>query len=89
MVRREERLLEVLVEDADLSLLQVLQYELLRDGAVEFAAYRRPHPLERKYFLAVRTKEGEPREALLRAIERARETVDSLGGEVARSLGVQ
>ncbi|MGC9117000.1 MAG: RpoL/Rpb11 RNA polymerase subunit family protein, partial [Conexivisphaera sp.] len=49
-VRRDGNLLELLLEDADLSLVQVLQLELLGDEDVEFAAYRRSHPLERKYF---------------------------------------
>ncbi|MGC8556275.1 MAG: RpoL/Rpb11 RNA polymerase subunit family protein [Conexivisphaera sp.] len=88
-VRRDGNLLELLLEDADLSLVQVLQLELLGDEDVEFAAYRRSHPLERKYFLVVRSRGGDPRGALLRALERARSRVGALGEALARELGVQ
>ncbi|BBE41563.1 MAG: RpoL/Rpb11 RNA polymerase subunit family protein [Conexivisphaera sp.] len=89
LVRKEGNLMEMLLEDTDLSLVQIVQLELLGDEKVEFAAYRRSHPLERKYFLAVRTKEGEPRDALLRALGRARDRLGALGDVVSKELGVQ
>ncbi len=89
IVRREGNLLEIAVEDVDLSLMQIAQAELLGDGSVEFAAYRRSHPLERKYFLVVRTREGDPREALLRALGRARSRAGEIAEALSKGLGVQ
>jgi len=89
LVRREGGLMELQLEDTDLSLVQILQLELLSDENVEFAAYRRSHPLERKYFLAVRAKDGKPRDALLRALGHARDELSALGNELVKELGVQ
>ncbi|MFP3208153.1 MAG: RpoL/Rpb11 RNA polymerase subunit family protein [Nitrososphaeria archaeon] len=87
-IRREGNQLELLLEDVDMSLLQILQLELLSDDKVEFAAYRRSHPLERKYFLVVRAKDGAPKDALLRALKRARERTSALLGALSAGLGV-
>ena len=73
--------LEIAISEADLSLLQILQHELLQMKDVEFAAYRRPHPLEKNYFLVVQTKEGiDPLEVLVEASEKAQKRIKSFIG---------
>lgn len=88
MVRASRDLLELAIEDIDLSLLQILQKELLSDNRVLFAAYRRPHPLEKKYFLVVRVKEGDPRGVLINAINSAREKISRVSKVIDEKLGV-
>ena len=82
IVQRTEDSMEFMVEGIDISVLQVIQHELMKDDSVEFAAYRRSHPLERKYFFIVKTKEGSPEEALLRAIDAASKVADVMGREI-------
>ncbi len=78
--------MEFMVEGIDLSVLRVIQHELMKDGTVEFAAYRRHHPLERKYFFTVKTKKGSPGDALLRAIDAAYKVADVMGKEIFDAL---
>jgi DNA-directed RNA polymerase subunit L len=89
VVRSSRDLLEVVLEDLDLSILQILQKELFSDDRVTFAAYKRPHPLEKKYYLVLRVREGNPKEVLVEAIKSARDKVAEISKTVSRSLGVE
>jgi len=66
-----ENYLEIVMEDVDYSIGDIIRYELLKE--VPFAAIYESHPLIRSLYLRL---EG-PKEALLRAIDRALELVKS------------
>jgi len=52
------------------TLFNTLRMELLNDEDVTFAAYKVEHPLVDRIIFVVRTKEGDPLEAIRRAVER-------------------
>ncbi len=54
------------------TLCNALKNELVQDEEVEFATYSIPHPLIGIPKMKIKTKKGDPREAILRAIERLR-----------------
>ena len=88
VVRSSRDLLELSLEDVDLSLLQILQKELFNDKRVTFAAYKRSHPLEKRFFLVLRVREGNPKDVLLDAIASAKTNVSEVSKIVDKSLGV-
>ncbi len=69
MVKEGEKELELRI-DGEETLVQAIRYYLLQDEAVEFAAFKREHPLKGYFRLYVKVKEGKPREAINRAIDK-------------------
>jgi DNA-directed RNA polymerase subunit L len=64
-----------------------LQKRLLDDKTVEFAGYDLPHPLASSPVIYVRMKgTAKPEEALIRAVEKVRETNDAFSKELERVL---
>jgi len=64
-----------------------LQKRLLDDKTVEFAGYDLPHPLASSPVIYVRMKgTAKPQDALIRAVEKVRETNDAFGKELDRVL---
>ncbi len=56
--------------DGEETLVQAIRYYLLQDENVEFAAFKREHPLKGYFRLYVKVKEGDPREAIAKAIDK-------------------
>jgi len=73
IVRETEHELEFILEGEDHTFCNLLVNILLEDPAVEFSAYKIPHPLIRKPIVYVKTKEGSPREAVIRACDKIEE----------------
>lgn len=48
--------LELKLEDEDISVMYIIQHELLKEKSVEFAGVILKHPLTREYFVRVTTK---------------------------------
>ena len=77
VLKKTDRELRLEVIGESHTLLNLLQKELVRDPEVEIGGYDVVHPLERpiRSILYVKTKgRKKPEEALLEAVERARET---------------
>lgn len=72
-------------ENQDHTLGNILQYELLRDPRVTFAAYRQEHPNTRKIYLRIDVHPNSnctPQSVLIDAIKKARDYVMQLFGDV-------
>ena len=55
----------VSIVDEDHTLGNILRYQLLRDNAVKFAGYRKPHPLENRIEIKCQTNaDKKPSEAI-------------------------
>ncbi len=65
----EDKVLKFWVYGEDHTLLNALRSKLLEMPEVEYAYYRFDHPLKRNPLFVVRVKEGDPREAVKKAIE--------------------
>ncbi|RLE97103.1 MAG: DNA-directed RNA polymerase subunit L [Thermoprotei archaeon] len=70
ILRENEHELEFILEGEDHTFCNLLVNILLEDPLVEFSAYRIPHPLIRKPIVYVRTRDGSPREAVMRACDK-------------------
>lgn len=66
------------VDDEDISVMYILQHELLANKKVEFAGFALKHPLIGQYDLRVVTESGNPLDAIIESTEAAREYVASL-----------
>ena len=55
---------ELKVRDEDISVLYVVQHELLKEKSVEFAGVVQKHPLAKEYQLRVVTKRKDPMEVI-------------------------
>lgn len=87
VLKKNENELKIEVEGAGHTLCNLLQKKLLEDENVELAGYDIPHPLASNPIMYIRTKgEVTPEEALLRAVERAREMNREFGKELQKAL---
>jgi len=79
IMQLKENELELKIEEEDISVMYIIQYELLKETAVEFAGVMLKHPLIRDYMMRVLTKGKDPVRALNEATTLASEYVQSLG----------
>lgn len=56
--------LELKLQEEDISIMYIIQYELLKERNVEFAGVTLKHPLIRDYTLRIVTKRGNPIESI-------------------------
>jgi DNA-directed RNA polymerase subunit L len=56
--------LELKLQEEDISIMYIIQYELLKERNVEFAGVTLKHPLIRDYTLRIVTKKGSPIESI-------------------------
>jgi DNA-directed RNA polymerase subunit L len=66
------------VKEEDVSILYILQHELLSNKKVEFAGVMLKHPLTKEYEMRVVTESGSPFDALTEAVKSAGEYVETL-----------
>jgi DNA-directed RNA polymerase subunit L len=59
-----ENELELKLQEEDISIMYIIQHELLKERNVEFAGVTLKHPLIRDYTLRIVTKKGNPIEAI-------------------------
>ena len=59
-----ENELELKLQEEDISIMYIIQHELLKERNVEFAGVMLKHPLIRDYTLRLVTKRGNPIEAI-------------------------
>jgi DNA-directed RNA polymerase subunit L len=79
--------LKIEVEGIGHTLCNLLQKRLLEDENVDLAGYDIPHPLASNSIIYVRTKGNvKPEEALLKALEKARDINEKFRKEVERAF---
>lgn len=69
---------DIKVTDEDISIMYILQYELLQNKKVEFAGVVMKHLLTKEYEMRIVTESGNPLDALAESIKAATEYIESL-----------
>ncbi len=78
IINNEESLVEIEFEGEAHTMLNLIKKELLDDKNVTFAGYNKPHPLENKSKLVVKTKKKDGLKAVKKAVKKARKGLKSL-----------
>ncbi len=65
--------IELKIREEDISILHILQHELLKEKSVDFAGVIQKHPLTQDYQLRVATKRKDPMEVIQDASTSAQE----------------
>jgi DNA-directed RNA polymerase subunit L len=89
IIQLKENELELKIEEEDISVMYIIQYELLKQTAVEFAGVMLKHPLIKDYMMRVLTNKKNPVEALSEATLLASEYVRHLGKTFADVMNNQ
>ena len=89
IIQLKENELELKIEEEDISVMYIIQYELLKKTAVEFAGVMLKHPLIKDYMMRVLTNKKDPVEALSEATLLASEYVRHLGKTFADVMNNQ
>ena len=74
------------IENEDISIPEIIHYELLKDSHVIFAGVMEQHPLLKKLTMRVQTKGLEPLNVLLSSCSEAIEKASELLSEVNKAL---
>jgi DNA-directed RNA polymerase subunit L len=75
ILTNEKNTLELELGDTDVSLAQLLAEKLNEEKDVEFASYKKEHPLVGAPKLFVRTKKGDPAKLVLEKLEEIKKEV--------------
>lgn len=78
--------LELLVREEDISILYIVQHELLKEKSIDFAGVRLQHPLTKDFKMRVVTKRKDPVEVVQDAAASAAEYSKELAGLVKSAL---
>jgi DNA-directed RNA polymerase subunit L len=78
--------IELKVREEDISVLHVVQHELLKERSVDFAGVIQKHPLTKEYQLRVVTKRKDPMEVIQDASSSAAEYSKELIGIIKTAL---
>ena len=65
--------IELTIREEDISILYILQHELLKEKSMDFAGVIQKHPLTKDYQLRVTTKRKDPMEVIQDASSSAQE----------------
>jgi DNA-directed RNA polymerase subunit L len=65
--------IELKIREVDISILYILQHELLKEKSMDFAGVIQKHPLTKDYQLRVTTKRKDPMEVIQDASSSAQE----------------
>jgi DNA-directed RNA polymerase subunit L len=65
--------IELKIREEDISILYILQHELLKEKSMDFAGVTQKHPLTKDYQLRVATKRKDPMEVIQDASSTAQE----------------
>ncbi len=66
------------IKEEDVSIMYILQHELLKTKKIDFAGVALKHPLTKEYEMRVVTESGDPLDALVESTKTAREYIESL-----------
>ena len=82
----KENELELKLQDEDISVMYIIQHELLKEKGVDFAGVILKHPLTREYFIRVVTRKRDPFEVIQEASAKATEVMKELTGAIRPTL---
>lgn len=80
----EDEELEISIKGEDISILYILQYELLNDKDVRFAGFALKHPLTEEYIFRIVAKD--PIAALKKAVNSSISNIETLNKIVKRKV---
>jgi len=87
LLKKAENEIKIEVKGVGHTICNLLQKTLLEDKSVDLAGYDIPHPLASNPVIYVRTKgKIKPEEALINAVERAREINKEFSKELQKAL---
>jgi DNA-directed RNA polymerase subunit L len=78
--------LELKLQDEDISVMYIIQHELLKEKSVEFAGMILKHPLTREYFVRVVTKKKDPFEVIQEASTKAADIMKEISSIIKPAL---
>jgi DNA-directed RNA polymerase subunit L len=78
--------LELSLLDEDISVMYIIQHELLKEKSVEFAGVVLKHPLTREYFIRIVTKKKDPFEIIQEASTKASEIMREISSLIKPAL---
>lgn len=82
----KENELELKLQDEDISVMYIIQHELLKEKSVDFAGIILKHPLTREYFIRVVTRKRDPFEVIQEASAKASEVMKELSVAIRPTL---
>jgi DNA-directed RNA polymerase subunit L len=82
----KENELELKLQDEDISVMYIIQHELLKEKGVDFAGVILKHPLTREYYIRVVTRKRDPFEVIQEASAKASEVMKELSGAIRPTL---
>ena len=89
VLKKSDNELKIEIEGGTHGLCNLLQKRLLEDKTVDFAGYDVPHPLVSNPIIYVRMKgNAKPEDALIKAVEKIRESNDAFSKELDHVLKV-
>jgi DNA-directed RNA polymerase subunit L len=86
IINIKENELELKLQEEDISIMYIIQHELLKEKSVEFAGVMLKHPLIKDYIARVITKRKDPIDAIQDASLSASEYIKELTGTLKASL---
>jgi DNA-directed RNA polymerase subunit L len=78
--------LELKLQDEDISIMYIIQHELLTEKNVEFAGVMLKHPLTREYIIRIITRKKDPFEIIEEATSKASEVIKDITGMLKPAL---
>jgi DNA-directed RNA polymerase subunit L len=78
--------LELKLQEEDISIMYIIQHELLKEKSIEFAGVTLKHPLIKEYVVRIITKKKDPIEAIREASVSASEHVKELTSTLKTAL---
>jgi DNA-directed RNA polymerase subunit L len=78
--------LELKLQDEDISIMYIIQHELLTEKNVEFAGVILKHPLTREYMIRIITRKKDPFEIIEEATSKASEVIKDITGMLKPAL---
>jgi DNA-directed RNA polymerase subunit L len=78
--------LELKLQEEDISIMYIIQHELLKEKSIEFAGVSLKHPLIKEYVVRIITKKKDPIEAIREASISASENIKELTSTLKTAL---
>jgi DNA-directed RNA polymerase subunit L len=78
--------LELKLQEEDISIMYIIQHELLKEKSIEFAGVSLKHPLIKEYVVRIITKKKDPIEAIREASVSASEHIKELTSTLKTAL---
>ncbi|MCP8315293.1 MAG: hypothetical protein H3Z51_00325 [archaeon] len=86
VISSTEKILIMDIENEDISIPEIIRYELLKDNHVIFAGVMEQHPLLKKLTMRIQTKSIEPLNVLISSCSKAIGKTSELISEIKKIL---